>query len=656
MSVEISPPFRVFTDVDGEPLEDGYIYIGAVNQNPQAVPVQVYWDEALTIPAAQPIRTLGGYPSRSGTPSRMYVVGSYSISVSNKNNTLVYSDLDNRSGSAGLRQDLSSAAAGDGDELVAYIQTGLNATARTVHDKFLDFAVSLDDFYQVADGDDYTPAAIRANAASLAIMFPPRTIHLQNWEPLENTVIYAFGSRVNRLNDTPFSTTVAAGAIVANAPGLVIFGGEWGLGTGSTALVWTGSILLQSGSLRVIGARFVETWGGINGAENQNGALDMTNLTIQDCEFDGCAHNTYIADCQTFSFVGNESKNSTRDGLRLYRNVQNFLIVGNHIHDNGDGTPAQSQDAIDIFYGGNYGIITGNFLYNNVSQGVDIKRSPLPVGETSFSNYVIVTNNHIYGNGFSGVSIFMGLSPVEYNLSYNISNNHIHDNQSYGIIGLYGRDLAVINNHIYNNGLTGARFENCVDYSVVDNHVYNNGLLLSGGLRMGIHCLADNVNGHVTGNDVHPGGLTNQIDGIWFLGTGNCHDNNSRDHTSLNYNCDANLTQRGKTYSTKIGNNTNTQLLAIASKGCFAGARIAVNNTLIADVLVQKRNATTGGSATTLATQTALNNPTSYTAAIVASAATAATRNVAGGEMLTTTLLNITSAFTDGILEVHYID
>lgn len=110
MSVEINPPFRVFTDVDGEPLEDGFIHIGAVNQNPQAVPISVFWDSALTIPAAQPIRTLGGYPSRSGTPSRMYVAGdSYSISVSNKNGTLIYSDLDNRSGDAGLRQDLANA-------------------------------------------------------------------------------------------------------------------------------------------------------------------------------------------------------------------------------------------------------------------------------------------------------------------------------------------------------------------------------------------------------------------------------------------------------------------------------------------------------------------------------------------------------------------
>lgn len=122
MAVEINPPFRVFTDVDGEPLEDGYIYIGAVNQNPQAVPISVFWDSALTIPAAQPIRTLGGYPSRTGSPSRMYVAESaYSISVSNKNSTLIYSDLNDTAGDPSLRQELANSTdVTKGSALIGY--------------------------------------------------------------------------------------------------------------------------------------------------------------------------------------------------------------------------------------------------------------------------------------------------------------------------------------------------------------------------------------------------------------------------------------------------------------------------------------------------------------------------------------------------------
>jgi len=86
----VESPFPIFTDVDGSPLESGYVYIGEANQNPEVVPVTVYWDSLLIIPAAQPIRTIGGHPSRSGTAARLYVQGDYSITVRDKNKSLVY--------------------------------------------------------------------------------------------------------------------------------------------------------------------------------------------------------------------------------------------------------------------------------------------------------------------------------------------------------------------------------------------------------------------------------------------------------------------------------------------------------------------------------------------------------------------------------------
>lgn len=90
-SLSINPPFPIFTDVDGQPLEAGYIYIGQPNLDPQSFPQQAYWDSELTIPASVPIRTLGGYPVRNGTPARLYVASNYSIRVLNKNNSRIYS-------------------------------------------------------------------------------------------------------------------------------------------------------------------------------------------------------------------------------------------------------------------------------------------------------------------------------------------------------------------------------------------------------------------------------------------------------------------------------------------------------------------------------------------------------------------------------------
>lgn len=94
MSSQVISPFHVFTGRDGKPLESGFIYIGEVNQNPETSPVAVFWDEDLTIPAAQPIRTIGGYPSRGGTPGIIYTQPiDYSVTVRDKKRLLVFSKL-----------------------------------------------------------------------------------------------------------------------------------------------------------------------------------------------------------------------------------------------------------------------------------------------------------------------------------------------------------------------------------------------------------------------------------------------------------------------------------------------------------------------------------------------------------------------------------
>lgn len=90
-ALSIQPTFPIFTETDGLPLENGYIWIGAANLDPQGNPINVYWDAALTIAAPQPIRTLNGYPSRNGTPGRLYVNSDYSIRVQNSKGSLVYS-------------------------------------------------------------------------------------------------------------------------------------------------------------------------------------------------------------------------------------------------------------------------------------------------------------------------------------------------------------------------------------------------------------------------------------------------------------------------------------------------------------------------------------------------------------------------------------
>ena len=153
-TLSIQPPFPLITDIDGQPLEDGYIWIGTANLPPIGNPIAVYWDAALTIPAALPIRTRGGYPVNAGTPARLYVGSDYSILVQNKNGSTLYSAPDGAS-------DRFSAAQ------ISFLQAGAGAVVRTAQSKMRD-TVSVKDFGAVGDGvaDDYAAAQAAVDYAS----------------------------------------------------------------------------------------------------------------------------------------------------------------------------------------------------------------------------------------------------------------------------------------------------------------------------------------------------------------------------------------------------------------------------------------------------------------------------------------------------------
>jgi len=90
-ALSIQVPFPVFNDRDGQPLDNGYVWIGAPNLPPQTNPVNIYFDEALTILAPQPLRTINGYISNAGTPAQVYVDGvNFSILVQDSKGSMVY--------------------------------------------------------------------------------------------------------------------------------------------------------------------------------------------------------------------------------------------------------------------------------------------------------------------------------------------------------------------------------------------------------------------------------------------------------------------------------------------------------------------------------------------------------------------------------------
>lgn len=85
-------PQPLFLDGRGALLDAGYIYIGTANNNPEtpANQLQLYWDNALTIQAPQPLRTLGGVIVNGQNPSMVFFnEANYSMTVRDADEVLV---------------------------------------------------------------------------------------------------------------------------------------------------------------------------------------------------------------------------------------------------------------------------------------------------------------------------------------------------------------------------------------------------------------------------------------------------------------------------------------------------------------------------------------------------------------------------------------
>jgi len=232
-ALSVEPPFPAFADAAGQPLEDGYIWIGAVNQNPITNPIVAYWDSALTITAVQPIRTSGGYPVYQGTPANIYVNSDYSIQVQNKNGSVMYS-------APAATERYSDVVVSVNAENVVYDPPFANAVQTNVEAK-LSQTVSVKDFGAVGNGiaNDTTAIqnALNTNNGNVSVYFP-KGVYLINstilipqnhatkmygdgfnpqevLNPVEGTVIKWNGAA----NGLMFSSNVAGGA---NTSGLII--------------------------------------------------------------------------------------------------------------------------------------------------------------------------------------------------------------------------------------------------------------------------------------------------------------------------------------------------------------------------------------------------------------------------------------------------
>ena len=180
----VSEPFPTFSDRDGQPLDAGFLYFGAAGFPAQSNPIPVYVDAALTIPAAQPVRTLNGFPQYQGAACRLYVnADDFSIAVNQSDNTLVFSSLNST-----VRIPLASTTGSISADRVNYTEGGTGSTTRTLTSK-LQESVSVFDFMtaaQIADVQagtlliDVTAPINAAIAAADDVFFPEGAYRVSN--------------------------------------------------------------------------------------------------------------------------------------------------------------------------------------------------------------------------------------------------------------------------------------------------------------------------------------------------------------------------------------------------------------------------------------------------------------------------------------------
>lgn len=179
----VNSAYPQFVDLNGSPLNNGSIYIGVENQNPEVSPVAVYWDSALTQGAVQPLKTINGLICRDGTPANVYTSGDYSLSVKNKKNLLLSYNKTSATFSiwSSLSNFIASVASSIGSSLIGHLPSGVGALVITVQNQLRNIQnwnINVMDapFYAKGDGvADDTLAIQNAINTGGVIKFPPGT-------------------------------------------------------------------------------------------------------------------------------------------------------------------------------------------------------------------------------------------------------------------------------------------------------------------------------------------------------------------------------------------------------------------------------------------------------------------------------------------------
>lgn len=144
-AIALQSPLPLFPGLDGLPLSGGSVYFGQPNQDPRQYPIEVFFDQGMTIVASQPLRTTVGFIYRNGAPAAIWISGSCSVLVLDPGGRQVYYLAEWVGGTANT---------------FFFTQAGTGAVSRTAQEKMREH-VSILDFIPVAEH-----AAIKARTSN----------------------------------------------------------------------------------------------------------------------------------------------------------------------------------------------------------------------------------------------------------------------------------------------------------------------------------------------------------------------------------------------------------------------------------------------------------------------------------------------------------
>lgn len=91
MSNKVTTPYPLFSDIDGSPLNAGFLFFGESEKDAEQFPITAYWDDAKTQIVEQPVPTRNGFIVRDNLPAKIFIEEeSCSITIKNKSGTLIH--------------------------------------------------------------------------------------------------------------------------------------------------------------------------------------------------------------------------------------------------------------------------------------------------------------------------------------------------------------------------------------------------------------------------------------------------------------------------------------------------------------------------------------------------------------------------------------